>query len=467
MSGEKKEELIGSNVNEIDLNLLFAESFRKIHEKFMIDILISGVKSQYFNSEINGKRNVDIINPINKKTYVVKLGMVFKLQKDNIFLFDIEFTDVTSVNTIINKNDLVIHDLRSIIKSAQNTVFELEKSVNDSGFENMKLLKDLLKESLDMCHNIRKSFLPEDIIKNEDHSIVKSYIEIPKFISTLKNIFNSINFEFMINSNGLLTDKQSECLYNCLLYIVKNYIDAGATLIHIEVSQPYNIKIIISDNRKEINLNKLDIEKSSQFFLLYNEWKTYGGTIELKSNIKKFDFILEIPPKKSNEFVLQLHHINQLFSIKNNKIILFVDDVLLNIKILWIKILKYLYPLHKYNNFPILSNDQWQNYGMFVIEFNEYTFIFASNGLYGKDIALSINCYIIITDIQMPLLNGIDMIKILLEKSYKSKILINSALPKKELESLNDIMELIKIPNISFLEKGSNINFNNFLEINY
>jgi CheY-like chemotaxis protein len=142
---------------------------------------------------------------------------------------------------------------------------------------------------------------------------------------------------------------------------------------------------------------------------------------------------------------------------------LFVDDVLLNIKILCLKLLKQLNPNYKYDNFPILTNEQWQQSGIFIVEYNIYAFIFASNGLYGNDIALSIKCDLIITDIQMPLMNGIDMIKSLITNSCKSKIFVNTALSRKELDESTELIEILTNKQIKFLEKGSNIDFSTLI----
>ena len=65
----------------------------------------------------------------------------------------------------------------------------------------------------------------------------------------------------------------------------------------------------------------------------------------------------------------------------------------------------------------------------------------------------------------MPYMNGIEMIKQLIGSKIKSKILINSALDKKELELSEDLMELTKKSQIVFLEKGSKINFDQIFSL--
>jgi response regulator of citrate/malate metabolism len=78
--------------------------------------------------------------------------------------------------------------------------------------------------------------------------------------------------------------------------------------------------------------------------------------------------------------------------------------------------------------------------------------ILAANGMYGKEISQMIKTDIIIADIQMPQLNGIDMIKYMIANGVKSKIFINSAAVDNDNE---DIIELVKNTQITFVEKGN------------
>jgi hypothetical protein len=137
----------------------------------------------------------------------------------------------------------------------------------------------------------------------------------------------------------------------------------------------------------------------------------------------------------------------------NKHIILIIDDVLLNIKILCLKLIRYINPHFNYKNFPTITINEWKNHKMIYIEVENYIFVLTSNGLYGKEIAICLqNQYItIITDIQMQILNGIDMIKSLLKKNIKARIYINSA---KYYNDDDEINELIKNNQIVYLEKG-------------
>jgi hypothetical protein len=129
ITGSKNYELLGSYINEFDLNLLLSESFRIFHNKLIIDIITHGEKSKFWNLFINGKmsRDIDIINPINKMTYNVKISINIKSRNKNIFIFDVIMTDITKINTISNKTSLIAHDLKSLFRIAQNITYEIEK----------------------------------------------------------------------------------------------------------------------------------------------------------------------------------------------------------------------------------------------------------------------------------------------------------------------------------------------------
>lgn len=78
-------------MSELDLNLLFSENFRLVHNNFMIDILTFREKSKFWNLFLNGKMNriINIINPITKYEYGVKLQITFNSQSNDKVLFDV------------------------------------------------------------------------------------------------------------------------------------------------------------------------------------------------------------------------------------------------------------------------------------------------------------------------------------------------------------------------------------------
>lgn len=486
--GSQKKKLLGSDVYEMDLNLFFSDNFRQIHNNFMIDILINRNNSKFWDLFIDGKMNriVNIINPITKYEYSVKLNIIFNSQDKNKVIFDVIFTDVSIVNKIINNTGLLTHDLRSIIKSAQNIVSLIENessSCLQTKQENFTTLKELLNEAFEMCSKSRTKLMIENIniIKHIVH--IKIYLEISKYLKKIKNIFPNIKFNFVIKSNISIKSIENDTLWHLFLNIIKNAINANSTEISIKVDKNDDnneLLLYISDNgcgmteAKKLNFfsrklpekiqddDKIDSNRGEGFLLSFYEWINLGGTVDILNNElnNNTEFLIKIKGIQENDFfLLSKEHLNLIQNIlneTNKKKILLIDDCLLNLKIMSLKIIRSIVPDYKHFNFPILTPEQWQNIGIIKIDTDTHIFILLSNGMYGKEISMIIEPSIIITDIQMPELNGIQMIKLLLEYGIKSKILINSSYSYKDND---EIIELVQKYNIKFIEKGVDFSF--------
>jgi CheY-like chemotaxis protein len=473
--GSKKIELIGLDVDELDLNLFLPESLRDFHNKMITDILTKGETSQYWISFMSGKisRSVEIKNPINNKTYSVKLNINYNSEKNNVFLFDLIITDVTEINKIINKTGLLTHDMRAIIKSALGLTKQIEKTVSNT--ENIIILTELLEEAISMCSATRTAFIPELIKQSKISKNIKLYLMFPIYLKKLKNIFYSIHFTYTINTNLIINEYQENTLWHLILNMVKNSVNAKATDIIFIVDEDYEkskilIKIIDNGNGMDANTIKnfftrklpitscnlsVDENRGKGFLLSYNQWKLYGGdVIILISEINVgTTFMVSVSSVVSDDyFTLTTKQIKCLGTIKDQtKKIMLVDDVLFNLKLICLKIIRLTDKSYKYDNFPILTNDEWQAHGIIIIETLHCCYVLLANGMYGKEIFTMTNPDVIITDIQMPMLNGIDMIKNILDEGSKSKIIINSAVVEKDDESIN---ELLSNPQITFIEKG-------------
>lgn len=492
--GSKKIELLGSDVYEMDLNLLFSDNFRKIHNSFMIDILKYREKSKFWDKFINGKMNriVNIINPITKYEYGVKLNIIFNYQEKDKMIFNVIFTDVSIINKIINNTGLLTHDLRSIIKSARNIVSSIESDLNfdlnldlkKKNEDNFSTLKELLEEAYQMCSKSRTKIIIENINKTGSALFknVKIYLEMTKYIKKIKKIFPNVKFVSNIKTNICITAIQNDTLWHLFLNIIKNAINAESNeiLIIIDNNEHEELLMTIKDNGHGMsestklnflsrklpmtlkNHQQIDSNRGEGFLLSYKEWVNIGGFVSILSSEINIgtEFLIKIKGIFDDDnFVLnktELNLIQNIIGKTEKKKILLIDDCLLNLKILSLKIIKFIDEEYKHSNFPILTSEQWQNTGIITIEIDKYIFILLSNGMYGKDIGIMLEPNIIITDIQMPLLNGIQMIKELLENGIKSKILINSAFSDKE---DIEILEIIEKYNIEFIEKGSNYDF--------
>lgn len=493
ITGSKKIELLGSDVCEMDLNLLFSDNFRQIHNNFMIDILKNRDKSKFWDLFLNGKMNriVNIINPITKFEYGVKLNIIFNSQEKNKVLFDVFFTDLSIINKVINNTGLLTHDLRSIIKSAQNIVSVIQSNYNsgsnsNNNEENFSTLNELLDEAYQMCSKSRTKIIVENINKKESKLFthIKMYLEISKYMRKIKKIFPNVKFNLDIKTNICITAIQNDTLWHLILNIIKNAINANSTTILICIDDSINNELLITikDNGNGMSEStkldffsrklpekikddeKIDSNRGEGFLLSYYEWINLGGIVDiLNSEINiGTEFLIKIKGLNVNEnekFILnktQINLINEILNTQNKKKVLLIDDSLLNLKILSLKIIKQIDKNYKHSNFPTLTPDEWQNIGIIEIDTNDYIFLLLSNGMYGKEISIIIEPELIITDIQMPILNGVEMIKDLLEYNIKTKIIINSAFLDKDNEEING---LIQKNNIMFIEKGSNYDF--------
>ena len=546
--GKKKDDLIGSNVNECDLNLLLPDEFRTIHAKLMVDIIINKEKSKYWKLFIDGKmiRTIDVINPVNKKIHNVKLHVSFVKQYKNTTIFNVLITDVTYVNNIINKTDVSTHDLRSILKSAINTIIDVKKQnnlmlnmINQTNSigpiksisqtnsigpiksispiivaegEQINIINELLIEALNMCSIVRKPSININTYKSFVSEQDKMYLSIHKYIDKLKTIYPNIHFTYKIITSLKITKLQSDALWNLMLNITKSCFNNGSRKINILIDEVNIEDINIEDinhsindiNDININIHKITTNTNNKYLqikifvnehemskkmvnneirkenddltLSYNEWKSHGGLITISSilceglifelsiigsiNIEEFTFNTS-QVKLISEISDKIGTDNTSSTKTDKKIVLLVDDVLLNLKLLYLKLAKHIDNTFNYVNFPILTREEWQANGIFFIEVCDYIFIFAANGMCGKEIAMMIHCDIIITDIQMPLLNGIDMIKSLVEGNHKpskinkTKILIISGMVENDDDNIVDIITKYKI---TFIEKGSIIN---------
>ena len=452
IKGDKKIELFGSNVSEIDLNLLLAEKFRDKHKMFMIDILTKKNKSKYWDLFINGKmsRNIEIINPLNNKIFNVSLIIKSISNNNDLSIFNVIFTNILFSNKNFNNNNHLVlkHELNSLIKSNINLINELEKKYD---INNVILIKDLLNEEYKILNDERK-LICKNINLNDYTSSnqIKLYVFMPKLIRELKSFYNKLLIKINISTIKLVDVK----IFNEFEEIIKQIIN-----ILIMMNCIFNCEIcfdiIENNNLIEINttitniskITILEIVEAINFKFLNNNNQLNFTYLVDNLSIKIF---LKICPINNNidENVFSLNQINQLYII-NKPIIVIIDDIFVNLKLLLASIIK-----HKQIDlklFPKLTSGEWQNVGMFLIDTDEYKYILAANGIVGEEICIITNPHTIITDIQMPLLNGIDMIKILLNNNINSKIFITSAY---EDSSDEEFIQFIKNNNLTFIEKG-------------
>jgi len=285
-----------------------------MHNKYIHDIVLLGRKSEYWDKIETGKMNhtIELYNPFNEKYHIVKMAISVKKIYCNKIIFNIKITDSSAIDIVINKTGLLTHDLRAVIKCAQNITTDIKTLNGNDNFEIAKRitnLSEVLIEAYNMCIRPRASLLPQNSPsrnKMNEYNCIKMYLVIPRMVKTLNNIYNPINITFRINTKLKIQKSYLDALWHLLLNMIKNSKNANASEINIDVQDNDNkIMMVISDNGRDITNKQIDsffnrilpsivIDRSIDsnrgegFLLSYQEWKKCGGSIRiLKSELNK------------------------------------------------------------------------------------------------------------------------------------------------------------------------------------
>lgn len=136
-------------------------------------------------------------------------------------------------------------------------------------------------------------------------------------------------------------------------------------------------------------------------------------------------------------------NLTNIIKSSEKKLILIVDDSVFNLKMLFQKLKVLLFP-----NLVTIMPDFSGNYATFEIE--NYFIVFCKNGKIGYDIFKTKKPYAIITDNDMPFMNGHDMSDLILKSNSTSKIIMISGNSSTCVDDL-----ITEYPNrIKFLNKG-------------
>ena len=551
ISGTNKINLIGSNVNEIDLNLLLPSKIKKMHDTYIRSIITYGEKSEYLDKIINGQMNrtIEIINPSTQNLHSVKIILSYNEITYDMAIFDVYITDLSVIDDVINKTGLLTHDLRALIRSAKNFVMEIRQSNNEKNkiihkniidvknklfyinkqlttqkpqdvtnilidIENEKdsfnndvpieelqkikstndeilqilddlkislddinltnqlhTLDEILSETHKMCIYSRASLLPNNDFsqsKIDTYESQKIYIILPQMICKLRDIYN-IEINITIHTTMKILKNQKDPLWHLLLNMIKNSQNAGADQININASEIKNeILILIKDNGKGFTNDQkedfcirqlpnslihrtVDENRGEGFILSHNRWKKHNGLVRIVTSEINKGTIFEIKTKgyPSDDKINNIEHIDIVLST-NKKILLLVDDVFMNIKILCKKILGNDYDINK-----LQAPDNWNEKGIMVIETLKYLLILCGNGLIGFEMGMISKPHMIITDVEMPLSKGTEMVNDLIKNDIDTIIYINSSLERSEILSQMEN----NIDKIHILKKGQKIDW--------
>lgn len=171
---------------------------------------------------------------------------------------------------------MLTHDLRSIIKSAQNIVNLIQSDLNtntnsdtkldpklENRLENFLTLKELLNEAYEMCSKSRTKLIVENINKNPSKAFdnIKIYLEIFKYIKKIKNIFPNIKINLKIKTNLVITSIQNDALWHLFLNMVKNSSNANSNKINIIIDEKTNEPNTNEPNTNEPNTNESNTNK--------------------------------------------------------------------------------------------------------------------------------------------------------------------------------------------------------------
>lgn len=317
------------------------------------------------------------------------------------------------------------HELKKLLMNSLLLINELESN-NITNILNLSLT-----ECLSIIDNDETIVLKSK--KSFEITRFKLYNELYKFKNRIKFLYSSINIKLDIHT--LLFMKEYE--YLIFIQIIEEIISMTVGRnITLEFNDDLNIlhcKItiqIIYDFSELINkANRTDIQ------IIVTE-----SYIEL---IKKCETSEELFLHKS---LLDINQINEIDLIdKNKKIILICDDSYMNIKLIIHRINKMLQL-----NIEVNNNSNWIKSKPIIIYVNDYVFILCCNGEYAYDIATIKKCHLIITDIQMPELDGLSMLERLYEDNNISNTVIMSALDEDSVKKTKDIMK----NNVAFFQKG-------------
>lgn len=471
--GTKKKLVLSSNVNEIDLNLLLENKFRNVHNKFIFDIAINKQKSKYWDKFLNGKmsRNIEIINPMNHNVF--SSNLIINLIEHNVskneIYFDVIFNDI---NPLTKKNEPIVltHELDSLVSSSLSIIHNLKQDYNDI---NIDMLNDLMNEIKNILDKTKKTVLDDVIISfTKDNNIENNYentminnfvITLIELIKITKKISNDITINYSIEKIESFVDENLKKniindftkFINILFEFINNVYQPEIEINIYETNKNSIINIKISNIN---NINKFieNINKKTQVDEVHevDEFNKYKLLVEYMEDVLYIKIVLEKKEKPNNKIILNNKQIEKILNIDHNKkIYILIDDSILNLKLLSANLLRFknIDLTLGFKKFPKLTSSEWQDIGILLLEVEEFIIVLLSNGEYGKQVSLLLNPQVIITDVQMPQLNGIDMIKDLIYHNVKSKMFVISAyLNNTDIEAIKFLEE----NNIKYFEKN-------------
>lgn len=413
----------------------------------------------------------------------------------NRYVFNITLTDQTAMHAVATKAGQLTHDLRGYMRSGINTIIgdkvgytreefiqlvpqlspEALGRMYDLQKENDTQAIELFNEGLKLCSNTREDFFPDSIIQQSisEHSDgaddeVFVDVNLQDFIRKMRATTTECGLSYFGDTSSKLGSSQFNILEHFLLNLIRNAIQAGAR--QIDVKSAYETDMLtveVTDNGKGMPSNLLKTfftrampqralgqspgaieDNRGEGTLMSNEsWESIGGksvvmprqdgqsgtTFRLSIVSSYHQFFTQAECSFSSEQKTSLADLATMETLDG--IILLVDDSLTIMKMLLKQVTNILcpVPLPWFETLKSVVSEEWQKKG-FVIEIRGgWGIVCAANGRVAYDIVKRSAVRATITDHEMPIMNGIDLIASIRNMERKESrprmsIALNSAL---------------------------------------
>lgn len=244
----------------------------------------------------------------------------------------------------------------------------------------------------------------------------------------------------------------------------------------VDLKKEFLAHIYLSDPKQKFFQYYQQIQTSHEahdFFQSRDIWQNSGGKLNLSTRQNDetvFEFSIFSEKFKLKEFILNPDEIQDISSIlekidyQNKKSILFADDGVVNIKFLLTQTLNYLglgrLP-ERSSSSKLDFSTHWSKLGCYILSYADWYFICAPDGKMSKELMQQWLPNAIITDHEMPNLNGTQLIEWFRE-AYPQKNDVRIALHSAN--AANNCPEKLQNLNATFLTKADKINFKMFID---
>lgn len=447
-------------------------------------------------------RTIKILNPKDQTPRLVRIYMTANsdgLLSGSRYVFNIKLTDQTAMNAVATKAGQLTHDLRGYMRAGINTIIgdkvgytreeflQLVPQLSPAALGKMYDLQkekdaqaiELFNEGLRLCSNTREDFFPDSVIQQSlnEHSDADDEVfvdaNLQDFIRKIRATTKECGLSYLGDTSSKLGSRKISILEHFLLNLIRNAIQAGAK--QIDVKSVYKTDLLtveVTDNGIGMPNNLLKtfftrampqrslvqspraIENNrGEGTLMANEsWESIGGrsvVMNRQDGQCGTTFQLSIPAPQHNFFPQEACSLDseQKISLVDlaamealDGVILLVDDSLTMMKMMLKQVTNILCPVPQQWSEPLASvvSENWQQKGFIIAIREHWGIVCAANGRVAYDIVKRSAVRAIITDHEMPTMNGIDLITSIRnlerkESRPRMSIALNTSLLETEL----------------------------------